>query len=57
MSTNEARSDDATAGASVRNVDMNLEVVVIPVSDVARAKEFYGSLGSTPTSLPVTTST
>jgi catechol 2,3-dioxygenase-like lactoylglutathione lyase family enzyme len=26
-------------------VDMKLEVVVIPVSDVDRAKEFYGSLG------------
>jgi predicted enzyme related to lactoylglutathione lyase len=24
---------------------MNLEVIVIPVSDVDRAKEFYGSLG------------
>jgi catechol 2,3-dioxygenase-like lactoylglutathione lyase family enzyme len=31
--------------ASITNVDMNLEVVVIPVSDVDRAKEFYGSLG------------
>jgi catechol 2,3-dioxygenase-like lactoylglutathione lyase family enzyme len=28
-----------------RTVDMKLEVVVIPVSDVDRAKEFYGSLG------------
>ena len=27
------------------NVDMKLEVVVIPVSDVDRAKEFYGRLG------------
>ena len=26
-------------------MDMKLEVVVIPVSDVGRAKEFYGSLG------------
>ena len=41
MSTTEVGSNDA----SVRNVDMNLEVVVIPVSDVDRAKEFYGSLG------------
>ena len=31
--------------ASVANVDMKLEVVVIPVSDVQRAKEFYGRLG------------
>src|SRR5678815_4663528 len=30
----------------VRNaVDMKLEVVVIPVSDVDRAKRFYGGLG------------
>ena len=28
-----------------RNVDLKLEVVVIPVSDVDRAKEFYGRLG------------
>jgi catechol 2,3-dioxygenase-like lactoylglutathione lyase family enzyme len=26
-------------------MDMKLEVVVVPVSDVDRAKEFYGSLG------------
>jgi catechol 2,3-dioxygenase-like lactoylglutathione lyase family enzyme len=29
----------------VKDVDMKLEVVVIPVSDVDRAKEFYGRLG------------
>ena len=29
----------------VRLGDMKLEVVVIPVSDVDRAKRFYGSLG------------
>ena len=28
-----------------RSVDLKLEVVVIPVSDVDRAKEFYGALG------------
>ncbi len=32
-------------GRGVRIVDMKLEVVVIPVSDVDRAKEFYGGLG------------
>ena len=31
--------------ASVKNLDMKLEVVVIPVSDVDRATEFYGRLG------------
>ena len=41
MSTTEAGSNDA----SVENADMKLEVVVIPVTDADRAKEFYGSLG------------
>ena len=27
------------------SVEMKLEIVVIPVSDVDRAKEFYGGLG------------
>jgi catechol 2,3-dioxygenase-like lactoylglutathione lyase family enzyme len=29
----------------VRNIDTKFEIVVIPVSDVDRAKEFYGRLG------------
>ncbi|MCI0633062.1 MAG: glyoxalase, partial [Actinobacteria bacterium] len=29
----------------VRSNDMKFEIVVIPVSDVDRAKEFYGRLG------------
>ena len=45
MSTSEIRSDDATSDASAAKVDMKLEIVVIPVSDVDRAKEFYGRLG------------
>ena len=40
MSTSAVRSNDATAS---RN--MKFEVVVIPVSDVDRAKEFYEKLG------------
>src|SRR4249920_3958724 len=40
MSTNEVRGNDATV-----KVDMKFEIVVIPVSDVDRAKEFYGRLG------------
>ena len=40
----EVRSNDAT-DASVGRVDMKLEIVVIPVSDVDRAKDFYGRLG------------
>ena len=42
MSTNEVRSIDRE---SVARVDLKLEVVVIPVSDVDRAKEFYRKLG------------
>jgi catechol 2,3-dioxygenase-like lactoylglutathione lyase family enzyme len=41
MSTTEDHSNDASVG----NVDMALEVIVIPVSDADRAKEFYRSLG------------
>jgi catechol 2,3-dioxygenase-like lactoylglutathione lyase family enzyme len=45
MSTTEDRSNDAGGTASAGSVDMKLEVIVIPVSDVDHAKEFYGSLG------------
>jgi catechol 2,3-dioxygenase-like lactoylglutathione lyase family enzyme len=38
----EIRSNDLTG---VAKVDMKFEIVVIPVSDVDRAKEFYGRLG------------
>ena len=41
---NEISSNDAS-NASVARGDMKLEIVVIPVSDVDRAKEFYGRLG------------
>ena len=40
----EIGSTDARA-ESVAKVDMKLEVVVIPVADVDRAKKFYGKLG------------
>jgi catechol 2,3-dioxygenase-like lactoylglutathione lyase family enzyme len=40
----EIQNDDATDASAVK-VDMKLEVVVIPVSDVDRAKEFYARLG------------
>jgi catechol 2,3-dioxygenase-like lactoylglutathione lyase family enzyme len=43
--TTEVRNDDATSDPNVGRVDLKLEVVVIPVSDVDGAKEFYGSLG------------
>jgi catechol 2,3-dioxygenase-like lactoylglutathione lyase family enzyme len=35
----------AVESSSARTVDMRLEIVVIPVSDVDRAKRFYGGLG------------
>ena len=38
-------SSAAVRTAHARGVDMKLEVVVIPVSDVDRAKRFYGDLG------------
>jgi len=40
----EIRSNDVS-DAGVAKVDMKFEIVVIPVSDVDRAKEFYGRLG------------
>jgi catechol 2,3-dioxygenase-like lactoylglutathione lyase family enzyme len=45
MSTTEAPRSTAARAEAVRNVDLKLEVVVIPVSDVDRAKAFYGGLG------------
>jgi catechol 2,3-dioxygenase-like lactoylglutathione lyase family enzyme len=36
---------DAIGTPKVATIDMKLEVVVIPVSDVDRAKRFYGDLG------------
>src|ERR1700683_5204454 len=41
MSTNAVRG----INTSVAPVDMKFEIVVIPVSDVDRAKEFYSKLG------------
>jgi catechol 2,3-dioxygenase-like lactoylglutathione lyase family enzyme len=45
MSSTQVRSDTATETPRAPAVDMKLEVAVIPVSDVDRAKRFYGSLG------------
>ena len=45
MSSTQTRSGRATEIPSLGNVDMKLEVVVIPVSDVDRAKHFYAGLG------------
>src|SRR5215210_5220868 len=45
MTATLVRSETAIETPSARTVDMKLEVVVIPVSDVDRAKRFYGGLG------------
>src|SRR5262245_44003712 len=45
MSTTAVRSNSATSNVSAARVDMKFEIVVIPVSDVDRAKKFYQSLG------------
>jgi len=45
MSSTQISSEHATPLAAAATVDLKLEVVVIPVSDVDRAKRFYQSLG------------
>src|SRR4051794_54288 len=45
MSTTDIRGEGASALPRVGTVDLKLEVVVIPVADVERAKVFYGNLG------------
>jgi catechol 2,3-dioxygenase-like lactoylglutathione lyase family enzyme len=40
-----AREPGRTEKPGVARVDMKFEIVVLPVSDVDRAKEFYGRLG------------
>ncbi|MGO9422238.1 VOC family protein [Roseiarcus sp.] len=45
MSNTQARSADAVDAPGRPAVDTKLEVIVIPVSDVDRAKRFYGGLG------------
>ena len=41
----QVRNEADVAIANARPIDMKLEVIVIPVSDVERAKEFYSKLG------------
>jgi hypothetical protein len=43
MSSTATRSNGASGLAGFSSVDANLDVIVIPVSDVDRAKEFYAS--------------
>jgi catechol 2,3-dioxygenase-like lactoylglutathione lyase family enzyme len=41
----EIRTNQTASNPGLATVDMKLEVVIIPVSDVERAKEFYTKLG------------
>ncbi len=45
MITSDVDKNNTTSDASVARVDMKFEAVVIPVSDVDRAKQFYARLG------------
>ncbi|MFM0057890.1 VOC family protein [Paraburkholderia phytofirmans] len=45
MSNAQTPNEARTAAGTAQTVDMKLEIVVIPVSDVDRAKQFYVSLG------------
>jgi catechol 2,3-dioxygenase-like lactoylglutathione lyase family enzyme len=45
MSTAQSNDTFATTASSAKTVEAKLEVVIIPVSDVDRAKSFYQSLG------------
>jgi catechol 2,3-dioxygenase-like lactoylglutathione lyase family enzyme len=45
MSSTQTSNEHATDTPTAATVDLKLEVVVIPVSDVDRSKRFYGSLG------------
>src|SRR5437763_2046262 len=45
MSSTQKSNEQATQAPGAAKVDLKLEVVVIPVADVDRAKRFYQSLG------------
>ena len=44
MSTTETSNGTGTQVPETRRTDMKLEVVILPVSDASRAKQFYASL-------------
>ena len=48
MSSTQMSNEHATQNPAAATVDLKLEVVVLPVSDVDRAKRFYESLGWRP---------
>jgi catechol 2,3-dioxygenase-like lactoylglutathione lyase family enzyme len=45
VSSTEPRTQQTTGTGGAGHADLKLEVVVIPVTDVDRAKDFYGRLG------------
>ena len=45
MTSTDVSSDTSAQTSEAGTVDMNLEVVTVPVSDVDRAKRFYQGLG------------
>jgi catechol 2,3-dioxygenase-like lactoylglutathione lyase family enzyme len=45
MNTNAVQMNESSASPNLATVDRKLEVVILPVSDVDRAKQFYSSLG------------
>ncbi|MDA0158869.1 VOC family protein [Solirubrobacter ginsenosidimutans] len=45
MSTTDVHPDGPATGQQIATIDMKLEVVTLPVSDVDRAKRFYQRLG------------
>ena len=45
MSTTGVRQDEMSGTVDLTSVDMKVEVIVIPVADVDRAKAFYLRLG------------
>ena len=45
MSTTDVSSEAATASAAPKPGELRLEVVVLPVADIERAKQFYEGLG------------
>ena len=45
MSSTQATGESSTEGPAAGTIDMKLEVVTLPVSDIDRARSFYESLG------------
>ena len=45
MASTDVRNNTSMETSEVSTIDMNLEVVTLPVSDVDRARSFYQSLG------------